>query len=92
MPPAMRPTAAARSVAALTTLGPTKSRAARRRVTRSRYLPMRVTPGELATLERLADAPELWPERVSLATSDVARRLILEALAARGVTVVEPGP
>lgn len=51
---------------------------------------MRITPGELAAIERLADDPSRWPERQTLSLSEAARRLIRAALEHEGIAVTEP--
>lgn len=57
---------------------------------RTRYLPTRITPGELAALEQLAATPSAWPDGYPLKRGDAARRLLREALSARGVQITEP--
>lgn len=59
------------------------------RVPHDCYLPVRVTRGELAALERLADDPTAW-EGGAVSRGEAVRRLVREALAARGVEVLEP--
>lgn len=59
---------------------------------RSAYCPVRLTPGERLALEQLAATPGAWGTNYPLERGDAARRLLLEALAARGVRVTEPAP
>lgn len=65
------------------TAPPPATRPTRRRTTRTAYLPIRCTPGELAAVEAYADA-----RGVSL--SEAARRLIRDALEREGIAVAEP--
>lgn len=51
---------------------------------RTAYLPVRVTPDELAALEQIAADPTAWPDRQARTRGDALRVLLREGLAARG--------
>ena len=62
----------------------------RSRAQLSEYTPLRLTPGERAAVEALAAQGSAWHDGLSVERGTALRRLVREALRARGVTIVEP--